>query len=569
MGQKLGKSTRGAYDAIVYIDGSEVVAEDCQGRKIASGVAGTDDVTVLQAALTAGGKVVVNGAFTRLVGTEYIVIGANSSLVGCGIDITSLENIRVRLPNANSSLSDLRIKGTAGVTGAAIAISNNYVTCEDIYIESWPGTSGIQLYAANKTYTDIAIRNVTIYRPSGFGVYVGGEGTPRAFSRVILENVDVFDAGVYSNSNEWATGIDITEHPAMSDVYLYNCRVFGAYESCFHMESAPSKNGIYFYNCYAANAGQKVGGTYGAGFLISNSTDADMPIILSGCSSYNCLRGLKIVNDKTGIIKVSNFYDLGSFLAIYISGSTGKVYLSDVTTTKAGQCGLDMLSAQHIYIKNLWSIDPVGDVNDICNWLGFSTAPVTDCEIDIHVRGGSRHSVYGQSMTNCKISGSVISPGCTGIDYGLYMSSPTNCIVDGFLVDITGDYGIYGCGTITNTVIRNTILRNNQGGVLSTGIKTQGTDTIGKLIIDRGTMSVLGGVTTYYTNCAFYENSGSSTGTGSEQTIAHGLAAIPVGCKAWIKYLVGARYITEMIPFDATNIYPTVASGVAYEWRIE
>jgi hypothetical protein len=49
----------------------------------------------------------------------------------------------------------------------------------------------------------------------------------------------------------------------------------------------------------------------------------------------------------------------------------------------------------------------------------------------------------------------------------------------------------------------------------------------------------------------------------------HGLAAIPVGCKAWIKYLVGARYITEMIPFDATNIYPTVASGVAYEWRIE
>lgn len=62
---------------------------------------------------------------------------------------------------------------------------------------------------------------------------------------------------------------------------------------------------------------------------------------------------------------------------------------------------------------------------------------------------------------------------------------------------------------------------------------------------------------------------GSSTGTGSEQTIAHGLAAIPTGCKAWIKYLVGARYITEMIPFDATNVYPTVTSGLAYEWRIE
>lgn len=64
-------------------------------------------------------------------------------------------------------------------------------------------------------------------------------------------------------------------------------------------------------------------------------------------------------------------------------------------------------------------------------------------------------------------------------------------------------------------------------------------------------------------------NSGSSTGTGSEQTIAHGLAAIPTGCKAWITYLVGTRYVTEMIPFDATNVYPTVDNGVAYAWRIE
>jgi hypothetical protein len=63
--------------------------------------------------------------------------------------------------------------------------------------------------------------------------------------------------------------------------------------------------------------------------------------------------------------------------------------------------------------------------------------------------------------------------------------------------------------------------------------------------------------------------SGSSTGTGSEQTIAHGLAAIPTGCKAWITYLVGTRYVAEMIPFDDTNVYPTVDNGVAYTWRIE
>jgi len=65
------------------------------------------------------------------------------------------------------------------------------------------------------------------------------------------------------------------------------------------------------------------------------------------------------------------------------------------------------------------------------------------------------------------------------------------------------------------------------------------------------------------------QNNGSSTGTGSEQTIAHGLNAIRPGVSAWAKYLIGTRYITEIIPFDATNIYPTVETGVAYEWRIE
>jgi parallel beta-helix repeat protein len=64
---------------------------------------------------------------------------------------------------------------------------------------------------------------------------------------------------------------------------------------------------------------------------------------------------------------------------------------------------------------------------------------------------------------------------------------------------------------------------------------------------------------------------GSSTGTGSEQAIPHGLAAIPTGCKAWIKieYPVGSgRYITKDIPYDVTYVYPTVDNGVAFEWGI-
>lgn len=65
------------------------------------------------------------------------------------------------------------------------------------------------------------------------------------------------------------------------------------------------------------------------------------------------------------------------------------------------------------------------------------------------------------------------------------------------------------------------------------------------------------------------KTSGSSTGTGVEQSISHGLASIPDGARAWIKYLIGARYEIEPVRFDANYIYATVKTGTAFVWRIE
>jgi hypothetical protein len=88
----------------------------------------------------------------------------------------------------------------------------------------------------------------------------------------------------------------------------------------------------------------------------------------------------------------------------------------------------------------------------------------------------------------------------------------------------------------------------------------------------KGPAFLIGNTYNFITNKGqHFEASGSDTGTGSEQPIPHGLAAIPTGCKAWIKieYPVGSgRYITKDIPFDATNVYPTVDNGVAFEWGI-
>ena len=69
----------------------------------------------------------------------------------------------------------------------------------------------------------------------------------------------------------------------------------------------------------------------------------------------------------------------------------------------------------------------------------------------------------------------------------------------------------------------------------------------------------------------YFENSGTSTGTGSEQTITHALTAIPTGCKAWITYQEGEAgdYVSKDVTYNATHIKVTMPLGVAYTWRIE
>jgi len=62
------------YSAIVYKEGDEVRAEDWKGRKIASGVAGVDDASVIQSALNVGKRVFVSNGFYNL--TQDLIINS-------------------------------------------------------------------------------------------------------------------------------------------------------------------------------------------------------------------------------------------------------------------------------------------------------------------------------------------------------------------------------------------------------------------------------------------------------------------------------------------------------------
>jgi hypothetical protein len=63
-------------------------------------------------------------------------------------------------------------------------------------------------------------------------------------------------------------------------------------------------------------------------------------------------------------------------------------------------------------------------------------------------------------------------------------------------------------------------------------------------------------------------NRGTSTGTGSAQTIAHGLSGAPTRVRIYPTTDPAGTIITQTTP-DATNIYPTVTNGKGFYWIAE
>lgn len=182
--------------------------------------------------------------------------------------------------------------------------------------------------------------------------------------------------------------------------------------------------------------------------------------------------------------------------------------------------------------------------------------------------GGTSYSTFSGNYIYTGVTG--IGGGCTQCtvsdnmliaqsQFGIFLDYATYSAIDSNSV-YSADVSSYRVSNSSNVNILNNISRTplvrDLWLIANSGIRM------------KNNMFVTGSKT-ISTTTFFDSNTGSSTGTGSEQTITHGLLAIPVGCKAWITYLVGTRYVTEMIPFDATNVYPTVATGTAYNWRIE
>lgn len=474
--------SRGDYDAIVYIQDDEVIAEDATGDEILSGTAGTDDATIINAAIdsiTTAGLVSVFGQMTL---NEAVIPKANVI-----IDANMPERA------ASGSIAWL-------------------VNCE----------SGLVLGNVDAGTIGYGIRNL------------------RLRSATALTN----------------TGIDIrrAHYTNLENISFYN------FNKAINIQGCYTSRFSNIYNLYS-----------NYGLYSQYLADADTAdLVITGCKLANCNKYCMYLEANS----VTNLHVWGGILESMAGGYDGNsVYIgaSNVNVDLSGlYMGINSVSKYIIYDRGIYT-----KISNCELYKGivelYTHASMTNCRLG----GAIKLNAVGDhvSLTGCKIEGA------TSIEYPIYVTGDKAIISNCNFENSACKWYIYvnsGNDTTISNCTFESIDRSRQypGAsypikIVGTGIQVYGcnfnTNPYAAGAIENGATSPK-----IHHNVGYVtENSGSSTGTGSEQTIPHGLAAIPTGCKAWITYLVGGRYVTEMVPFDATNIYPTVDNGVAYTWRIE
>jgi hypothetical protein len=135
------------------------------------------------------------------------------------------------------------------------------------------------------------------------------------------------------------------------------------------------------------------------------------------------------------------------------------------------------------------------------------------------------------------------------------------------------DYGmvLYSNGEVSRCKVLGNIFTSCTTADLWTSVEAG--KTLTALIADNsftGTVTVAGTATNriFDRNDGFItKNSGDSTGTGAEQTVAHGLAGTPTKVALWDIESAAGPYQSSAA--DATNIYVTAGNGLDWGWEAE
>jgi hypothetical protein len=270
---------------------------------------------------------------------------------------------------------------------------------------------------------------------------------------------------------------------------------------------------------------------------LSNSTD----ITLRNINLKNCVRGFTILG-TTG----------------------GKVQKVTADTIHAENCGLHWFQyVEDSDLKNVMSDGQVGASGYDIEVNHCNNIVVEGCVVNPHHGStGAVGIVYSEDVN--VVNGMFTGNGTSS--YGIYTETSNENV----LIENNHLFGTYGTRAISATgnytKILNNYIENDDIWVRSGAENTEviGNTVLNGTIVDDGTNSLVIGYNGYVT-----ESQGNTTGTGAQQTIAHGCALAPGrddimltawGNSTWAPYLSSAP--------SSTNIYITAPNGMPYGWQV-
>jgi len=503
-GRRVGEY--GGYDALVYQDGGTVTAENRHGATISSS---DDAATVLQAAITPGGTVLVDAG-------EYVLEATQTPDFSFAYSVCLIvpPSKTTRLIGAGSGATTLKLAdGQNAVDRGALMIMATGQKAGGVYGPTYDGLeiAGMTLDGnkANQTLGPIWIDG------SGL-ILTGGKRAGTVYDRYGLHLHDLEmknsqAAAVYCGNNSGG----VENFALLDHLYVHDCGA-RAIEIDF-------TDHVTARNILTHNNGEDYASAAFTGIIAHNN-----PATL----------GARTMADRLVLENVTT-YD-----RLYLKNLQRPVVrglYSDTTaiTDAANVCGVNLYRCYEAVVE-----------------VDYVAAPTVGIWAHSYVpEGGSALTVPVAYIHN---RGLIVAATPVKADYGAFVhldGGEIRGIPDatcyGFYVDAAGNH----CSNVYFGTDLDYLIAGGTGSTTLTGCRSAAA------LPSSGTIVNCGGNVNFK-----LQATGTSTGTGSEQTIAHGLRAAPTRVSV-TPTETGAT--VSAVWADATNLHATVTSGKAYVWSAE
>jgi hypothetical protein len=381
----------------------------------------------------------------------------------------------------------------------------------------------------------------------------------------LLHSYNCLVDGVYVH-DVWGDGFMVRYVESVDNV-IQNCIAKNIGSAGFEPLTTSSRNS--FINCYATTKTFAGGFSVMDGFEIYSNENSFTNCYAVNCASHGFLfRGTASKNVLTNCVATGcagngfTWAETPSYniLNNCVSRGNNYGYLWDAGGTYTGDtvqgCHAIGNTVNGFNVAGTFQFNTLSSCFATGNVIGFNVAAIDhynrflDCRA--YLNNGRGWQVYSSKYLQFQ--------GCDAINN----SQTTDGASEGWEITTVTDSQFLGCRAISNIAKAQDYGFSNEGtcsanswlGCVAVGNKN-------------GQFRMAGTGHKYRDNIGFVsENAGTSTGTGSQQTIAHGLGAAPTKV-ILSEYTTGGALAYQSQAADATNIYITATNEKTYAWRAE